>query len=167
MFGYQGETENAARQTAQLTTQYQEITRQFPAAPTSAENLQARRWRSRRSCARPSRTPDTVMALVSRALEASPNIVVREFGWKYGATEISAERSAAAPAGAAAAPAPLALPGSPAPAAARKQSALIDGEIRPFRGDYRAAIATINDFAARLGKDPRWPRCGSSSCRST
>jgi hypothetical protein len=35
----------------------------------------------------------------------------------------------------------------------RRQSALIEGEIRPFRGDYRSAIETINAFATRLGKD--------------
>src|SRR5215831_5544257 len=39
MFGYQGEKEGTAARTAQLTRQYQEITRQFPAAPASADNL--------------------------------------------------------------------------------------------------------------------------------
>ena len=40
-------------------------------------------------------------------------------------------------------------PGS-APATLRRESALIDGEIRPFRGDYRSAIVTINALATRL-----------------
>jgi hypothetical protein len=32
---------------------------------------------------------------------------------------------------------------------------LIAAQDRPFNGDFRSAISTINDFAARLGKDPR------------
>jgi len=35
----------------------------------------------------------------------------------------------------------------------RKESALIDGEVRPFRGDYRSAIVTINGFAGRLAEE--------------
>jgi hypothetical protein len=148
-----GDTQDAVRQTAQLQQRYQEITRQFPAAPASAENLKrtveiAQRLRDS------GRTPEKMMALVSRSLEESPTIMIREFGWKYGTSEIPVERVGAGPA---AAPEPLpvaALPGSPAaPVLFRRQSALIEGEIRPFRGDYRSAIETINAFATRLGKD--------------
>ena len=78
------ETQIAARQTAQLQSQYLEATRQFPAAPTTADNLQ-------------------------RAVEVSQ---------KIGAT------------------------------------GLIEGEVRPFRGDYRGAIETINRFAEVLAKHP-------------
>ncbi|MGH8641346.1 MAG: hypothetical protein ACRET6_06530, partial [Burkholderiales bacterium] len=112
------DTEAAARQTALLSSQYLEATRQFPQAPASAENLQkaveiAQRLRES------THTPQGVMALVGRALEASPTIVIREFGWKYGTANIEVEgggtRELAAPA--------------PAPAAGvapqRKESALI------------------------------------------
>jgi len=100
------------------------------------------------------RSPEVVMAMVSRALEASPTVFVSELGWKYGTTDVSVERS---PSGNAASvpPPSVPAPGSGASAAVRRQSALIDGEIRPFNGDFRAAITTINDFAARLGKDSR------------
>jgi hypothetical protein len=88
------------------------------------------------------------MALVGRALEANPTVVIREFGWKYGTANIEVEGGSA---GELAAPAPAApsMAGS-----ARKESALIDGEIRPFRGDYRGAIATINGMAARMAQEP-------------
>ncbi|MCW5605444.1 MAG: hypothetical protein KIT18_12955, partial [Burkholderiales bacterium] len=36
----------------------------------------------------------------------------------------------------------------------RRQSGLIEGEVRPFRGDYRGAIETINAFAGRVAADP-------------
>lgn len=141
-----GEAQDAARQTALLSAQYLEITRQFPQAPTSAENLKktveiAQRLRAT------AHSPQKVMALMSRALEASPAIVIRDFGWKYGLAEIEAE-SAAARDTAPAAPVPA------GPAGQRKESALIDGEVRPFRGDYRSAIATINSFADRLRDEP-------------
>jgi hypothetical protein len=87
------------------------------------------------------------MSLVGRALEANPTIVIREFGWKYGTSNIEVEGGARE----------LAAPAPVAPAAAgsaRKESALIDGEIRPFRGDYRGAIATINGMAARMAREP-------------
>ncbi len=149
-----GDRDDTARQTAQLTARYQEVTRQFPAAPASADNLRktveiAQKLRAG------VRSPEPVMALVSRALAGSPDIVLKELAWKYGTTEITAERAGPPAAGAAAAPAPTPLPGVPVPAVVRKQSALIEGEIRPFRGDYRAAIGVINAFATRLGKDPQ------------
>lgn len=142
-------TEDAARQTQQISAQYQEITRQFPQAPASADNLRkaveiAEKLRASLH------TPQRVMTVVSQALEASPAVVIREFGWKYGATEIQAEGPARPTAGAEPAPPP-----SPAtPASQRRESALIEGEIRPFRGDYRGAIVTINAFAKRLSEAP-------------
>lgn len=143
-----GDREDAARQTRLLSAQYQEITRQFPQAPTSAENLKktveiAQRLRAT------AHSPQKVMALLSRVLETSPTIVIREFGWKFGVTEINVESS-----GAREATPPEQVRTGPGPVGQRKESALIDGEIRPFRGDYRDAIDTINGFADRLREEP-------------
>ncbi|MBI3936278.1 MAG: hypothetical protein HY323_04815 [Betaproteobacteria bacterium] len=139
------QAEDAARQTAQQVRLYQETTRQFPAAPASAENLKkaveiAQKIRDT------SRTPEAMMALVSRALEASPNIVVREFGWKFGTTEIDVEDSGSR--------SPAAEPPAGTGGRPRRQSGFLAGEVRPFRGDYRAAIDTINGFARRLAQHP-------------
>jgi hypothetical protein len=140
------DAEDAARQTALLSSQYLEVTRQFPKTPASAENLQkaveiAQRLRDS------VHTPQKMMILVSRALEGSPSIVIREFGWKYGTTNIEVDG------GGAREQAPQAA-GAPGASPSRKESALIDGEIRPFRGDYRSAIATINGMAARMADEP-------------
>jgi hypothetical protein len=89
------------------------------------------------------------MALLGRALERSPAIVIREFGWRYGIAEIPVEGSG----GREATPSDRAQ-AAPGPAGQRKESALIDGEVRPFRGDYRSAIDTINSFAERLRDEP-------------
>jgi hypothetical protein len=148
------ETEDAARQTATYAAQYQEITRQFPQAPASAENLR-KTVEIAQKLRESLRNPQRMMTLVSRAVEANPTIVLREFAWKYGSTEIEADPAArAAVTGPAPAPAGAA-PGAPGAAPLlRRESALIDGEIRPFRGDYRSAIVTINSLASRLGAAP-------------
>jgi len=144
-------TEDAARQTAQLSSQYLEITRQFPRTPTSADNLQraveiAQKLRETRH------TPQRMMILVSRAVEVNPAIVIKEFGWKYGVTPIEAEGAGARAAGAD--PAAPAVTITAGPGSSRKESALIEGEIRPFRGDYRSAIVTINGLASRIAEEP-------------
>ena len=144
-----GETEDAARQTAALASQYQEVTRQFPQAPASAENLKkavevAQQLREN------TRNPQRMMILVSRAMEASPAIVIKEFGWKYGLTEIEAEAGARA----SASERPTTSTTSAGKPVLRRESALIEGEIRPFRGDYRSAIVTINGLASRLAEEP-------------
>jgi hypothetical protein len=143
-----GDVADARRQTDLLRAQYNEITRQFPRAPTSAENLKntveiAQRLRGS------AHSPQKVMALLGRALETSPTIVIREFGWKYGVAEIVSRGSG----GREAAPLERTSTG-PGPAGQRKESALVDGEVRPFRGDYRSAIDTINGFADRLREEP-------------
>ena len=86
------------------------------------------------------------MALVSRALDSHPGIVVKALGWRFGRTDIQADASRSGTgtpdAVGAAAPAP------------RHESALIEGEVRPFRGDYRAAIDDINAFVQTLSRSP-------------
>ena len=119
----------------------------FPQAPTSAENLKktveiAQKLRDS------VHTPQRMLGIVSRAIETSPTVVIKEFGWKFGATEFEAQGAGARTAAADTAPA-----GASGPALTRKESALIEGEIRPFRGDYRSAIVTINALAGRIAGD--------------
>src|SRR5690606_39129603 len=85
-----------------------------------------------------------MMALVSQALQPSPNIVLREMGWRYGYGDISKGGDTSAPGARA--------PGAPPPS--RQQSAYVKGEIRPFRGDFRNAIDTIEALADRLRAHP-------------
>jgi hypothetical protein len=148
MMTVRSDTETAARQTATLAAQYQEATRQFPQAPASAENLK-RTVEIAQKVRESARNPQRVMALISRAVEANPAIVVKGLGWKYSSSEIEAEGRRQP-----AAEAPGAVTAIAGLASARKESAFVDGEIRPFRGDYRSAINTINAFASRLGEDP-------------
>ena len=137
-------------QTAELQARYQEATRQFPAAPTTAENLK-RAVEISQKIAATTRSPEFIMDMLSRALERHPTIVLRTFGWKYDRTDIDPDINRTGK------PAPAIVPGAPTGATApagRRQSALVEGEVRPFRGDYRFAIEEINRFAETLSQQP-------------
>jgi hypothetical protein len=153
--GWQAYRENVRAEeiTAQIKTQdvqYQQITRQFPPAPTSGDNLK-RAVEIAKAVRDSARDPLPMMAALSEALAPSPDIFIREFGWRYGLSEIEKGAEGAAPVALAPSQAQGA-PGTPPPA--RRQSAFVSGEVRPFRGDYRAAIDTINGLADRLRKNP-------------
>ena len=147
VYGINGQTAEIVQAIAAQDAQYQQVTRAFPPAPTNGENLK-RTVEIAKAIRESSRDPVPAMALVSHALQASPEIFLREFGWRYSTSVIDKTGEAAA----ASAPPAKAAPGTPAPQ--RVQSALVSGEVRPFGGDYRAAIASINALAARLREHP-------------
>lgn len=141
------QTSEAARRTAQVNADYQAATRQFPAAPTSADNLKkATELADRLKAA--AVTPERFLQVVGRALEPVPDIVLLEVAWQNRTSEISSG------AGPAAASPERADAASTAAAGPRRQSGLIAGQVRDFRGDFRRAIATIEALAERLRKDP-------------
>ncbi|HUP94179.1 MAG TPA: hypothetical protein VM164_04675 [Burkholderiales bacterium] len=146
-YGVNSNASDVARQIAAQDLQYQQITRQYPPAPTTGDNLK-RAVEVAKAVRDNAREPSPMMAVVSDAVGQSPNVLVREFGWKYGLNDI--EKGAEGVSGSATVAPPA--PGAPPPV--RRQSAYFTGEIRPFRGDYRAAIDTINGLAERLRANP-------------
>jgi hypothetical protein len=126
-------------------TRYRQIARQL--APTRANGEVMKRSVEVFDALRESaRDPVPMMAAISEAFESSPHIVLREFGWTHSAAEI--RRGQAGP------PASTVPPKAGGSPAGRRQSAYVQGEIRAFRGDYRAAIATIDTLADRLREHP-------------
>ena len=132
----------AARETASLQAQYQEARRRFPAAPTTAQNLK-RTVDLAQQLHQATRTPETFMRIVSAAIESAAGIEVSGLVWKYGVGD--------AEPGAGARPAAALAPGV---AAMRRQSGIVAGEVKPFHGDLRSAVAAINAFADRLARHP-------------
>jgi hypothetical protein len=138
----------AQSQTADYQRRYQEVTRRFPAAPTSADNLvQSIQTAERLKTSK--RTPQGALVSISRTLEQFPDVQLKSVGWRYGTkdfqTDAGAKRAEAAPTPA---------PPQPGGVSARNQSGYIEAEINPFQGDYRAALDTINRFAEALKQDP-------------
>lgn len=135
------QTADDAKHTAAAQAQYRDITREFPAAPTASENL-INTVEIYKKVSKSIRSPSRFMQVVSRAIEPSPEVFLQEINWAYGTQTINAEGGERAAQPAAEAPSNL------------RQSGYVAGEIRPFQGDYRAAIDIINAIANRLARDP-------------
>ena len=119
---------------------YRAVTRSFPAAPASAATLQ-QAVQVAEKLQLGARTPERAMTVVSRALSEAPGIALNELKWTVGGAELAA--GGAMPADAVA---PV--------AAAQTETAVVSGEVRPFTGDYRTAIAAIRALADALKRDP-------------
>jgi hypothetical protein len=141
------ETAVAAQKTARVNAEYQAATGKFPSSPTTADNLKKASELAEKLQAS-AVTPERFFQVIGQALAPSPEIVVTELDWQHSTSEFEAGAKAAGT-----------LPGSPPPASApgspgRKQSGLIAGQVRDFKGDFRLAINSINALAERLRNDP-------------
>src|SRR4051812_17274705 len=137
------EASSLERETREYQARYQQVTEQFPEAPTTTESLRntveiAEEIRAGL------RTPEAMFALVSHALDASPQIQLSHLAWHYGG------RSAVAESGPAAVDAR-----TRSDSRALFQSAIVKGEVSPFDGDYKAAMGLISAFAGQLANDNR------------
>jgi hypothetical protein len=136
----------AAQRTAQVNADYQVATGKFPSAPTTADNLKKATELAEKLQSSVT-TPERFYQVVGQALATSPEIVLTEFNWQYSATEFEAGTAAGAPRSST-------PPANTSGNAARKQSGLIAGQVRDFKGDFRLAINSINALAERLRNDP-------------
>lgn len=150
-FSLEAEKEDLVRNTNRVNAEYEAVTRQFPSAPTTAENLK-RTTELAEKLRAAGKTPASFYAVLSRALTPDPDISPVEITWQYSVNEIAGtDRGTQAPTG----QPPTAPPPAPIPGVGtRKQSGLIAGELRNFKGDYRNAISRINQLADRLRADP-------------
>jgi hypothetical protein len=89
-----------------------------------------------------------MMTVISKALDGNAAVTLKSVGWKYDSTDIDPDSAKPGIANGIAASAPGAASG------ARRQSGLIEGEVQPFTGDYRAAIDEIKKFADALSRQP-------------
>ncbi len=135
------DTAEALRRTAAAQRQYEETTRTLPAVPTTPDLL-SQTVTLYQQVVKGARSPQPFMQLVSRAVNGSPEIFLQEISWRHSPEH--ADTGAA----------PAAREVKPAEPKDFRQSGSIAGEIRPFRGDYRAAIESVNRMAERLARDP-------------
>lgn len=144
-FSIGSDTAAVAQRTAQVNVEYQTATGKFPSAPTTADNLKKATEIAEKLRAS-AVTPERLFQIIGQALAPSPEIMLTELNWQYGAAELESGAAAGVP-----------RPPQPAPAsgaAARRQSGLIAGQVRNFKGDFRLAINTITALAERLRNDP-------------
>lgn len=129
-----------AAEAAREQQKYLVVTQGFPPMPTSSENLK-KTVETARKIKNSLRTPEAMLTAVGLALDKSPEIYLRKLTWVY-------DKSNALPA-----EFKLAVPRDAVVNAGMRQTSMIEGEIRPFKGDYRAAIATLDRFAQKLRQD--------------
>jgi hypothetical protein len=130
------------QQVQQYQARYREVTTQFPKAPASAEELLetvkvAERIRGEQ------RTPEGMLLVVSRALDYSPDIVLKKVQWRYGDPVKLHDSAASSPSGAATAG------GQP------RQAGLISAEVTRVAQDHRAVLDQIQSFVGLLAADPK------------
>lgn len=131
---------NLQRQTREYQSLYRQVTAQFPQAPASADDLR-HTVEIARQINTLQRAPEAMFLVVSRALDASPQIELSRLEWHYGNVLAGADTQANVP-GAGAQPTPV--------SGKLVQSAIVRGEVKPFDGDYKTAMTLINGFATRL-----------------
>lgn len=105
--------------------------------------------------------PAELLKIVSQALDRLPQIQINQLNWRVSQTpDANAEPQepqqpppSPQPAAGSAEPAPpaalLGIPGKP------YQILVLEGEVTPFRQDYRTAMESVSQLAAELGKQPQ------------
>lgn len=127
------EAQQVSLATRKEQNRYQEITRSFPPSPAAAGRLQATVEVSERIGAM-GRFPDTMFRVVSGALEKYPAIRLNSLRWKYGQPNTEA-------------------PNAPVNANTLSQSAMLGMELTAQPGDFKSALANINNFVRELAKN--------------
>lgn len=135
-YANQAETQHTLAESARYRNQYAEAAKQFPATPVTAEHLR-QAVEVAEQIKKFGRTPEPFMQLLSNVLSEFPPIELNRLEWRYASTTGVPQQSA----------------GGISPSAWQQQGE-IEAEIRPFNGDYRAALLLIERFAARLRVQP-------------
>jgi len=146
---------------AQATqAQYRIVIRSMPPTAASPQNMKAA-VEIEQMISRNAPTPTPLLAIVSQALDALPQIRIDQLQWQVAEKPETALAPAnlQPPAGTPL-PQPAASGAELAPSAhlfgipqKPYQILLIDGEVMPFRNDYRTALESVRSLAAELGKN--------------
>lgn len=145
---YREQHQQASTQTRDFEQSYAIVSRDFPATPLPGNDLKIV-FDISQAIQTNSRTPQRLMQVVATALDASPEIVLQRMRWK--STEdlnVKDDGVANAPAGAAA-------PSNAQNGGKLREVGFVDGEIRNFTGDYRAALDSVNRLVELIQKDER------------
>ena len=127
------------RETQDYLRKYQVASAQFPAAPASTENLRRTVELAQRIGAS-LRTPETMYSVIGLALQETPEVQLTRIEWHYGddapqLKTLTLRNENATP-----------------DVYAKSQIGILQAEIRPFDGDYPAAMKTINVLMSRIAK---------------
>lgn len=143
-------------QTEVQERQYADVAKNFPVTPIPATELKLAA-EIHQALLSKRKLPDSMMQVVSQVMDSSPQIQINRFYWVYSnSPEQSDEQTGSnRNTNSAAQPEAAAAPVATADATAMYEVAYINGELKPFNGDYRTALASVNRLAERLRNNPR------------
>lgn len=144
--GYQtaNQSEDMAAKTGQQLRQYDLVAQNYPDTPIPGDDLKAAVEIAHTIN---QETPKTLMQVVSAALAETPEVAVNRIRWvQSDQLDMTDERGSyqSSQANVQAVAGDLKL----------SQIGFINAEIRRFKGDYRAALASASQFASQLRADP-------------
>ncbi len=152
IFDQRRETARLEQEAFAAESKYQTIVKNMPITQVTPHNMKSVVDIERMMVQNVS-LPDGLMSEVSHALDALPQIVINQLQWKIvdpASLAAPVDPNAPPPTGdTGPQPIILGLPEKPA------EILLIDGEIKPFDGDYRAALDSVRMFVAALQKNPQ------------
>lgn len=149
-------TQQAKMETLSTLAKYQVTTSNMPVTVANPQEMKSA-VEVERLIGQNGPMPTSMVAFISRALDVVPQIKMHELNWQASAAALEA-----APLDAAAAPAAL-PPGEEPPLMANllgipekpNQSITLEGEVVPFKNDYRSAFDTVQRLILELQKDTR------------
>lgn len=146
------ETAQTQAQTAMQQRQYQEVAKNFPATPIPSTDLQIAA-ELHDKIVLSSQQPDRLLQMLSLALEQAPEMQINRMHWALGNdanfkdTDAAAENKSS--------PLPSAqVAALPLDAGVLYEMAYVNGEIKNFKGDYRAANQQVRQWVETLKNNP-------------
>ncbi|MCX7626865.1 MAG: hypothetical protein N2Z69_00385 [Methylophilaceae bacterium] len=135
-------------QTHRQEALYNEVAQNFPKTPVSGNDLKLAVELAQKIDGL-NRTPLRLMQVTSAVLDAQREIRINRLRWHYGTDPQAMDESSSNPANV---PLPSLPPQSPS---GLYEIGFIDGEINDFKGDYRAALESVNRLAENLRRNPQ------------
>lgn len=143
-------TQQAELATKHQEQQYQEVAKDFPVTPVPATDLQLVADLEKAIVAN-AKMPDRAMQILSEAITASPEIELNRLSWQLSNDDNPKDSDSA---GVNAISSTNPNPGAVSSFVPDKnflyEVAFVNGEIRRFTGNYRAALESVNRLADRL-----------------
>ena len=150
---YEGRTQQLLAQTLVQENLYNEVSKDFPSTPIPSNDLK-QAVELHQVIVGYARTPERMMRVVSQAIEPAPEIQINRIRWvRSNDTELkdTEQGATSAPIQQAATQGQTGLVPDPT---ALYQVTFINGEIRNFTGDYRAAMGSVTQLVERLRANP-------------
>ena len=153
ILNYKEEFRQVRDQTRGFERQYEGVAKNFPATPIPGKDLKIA-VDMYRTIEGNTKTPQRLMLVVSSALNAAQDVQLQRLRWKL--TDDPNAKDDVTPSGAASSPGAATQANQSNRSGIRvlQEIGFVDGEIRNFNGDYRAALNSVNRLADLVQQNP-------------